>query len=311
MSNINLYTIYNRKRTKFGINDSDNFREYFVGALNLVYSEFNEKVFESALLEPIGSFDDIIDKRMVGFTSLTFDQGSDQAIETRDFWSVEYDLERLSATNGLTDTISDDNSNVVISILNGVVSMVGDSVSCTATLPETVTMKVSFVSDKDGNRFVVDGSTLSATYTVGNANTVQPIGTISAHVISGVSGFDLLRTRFLSGASLIYDFLLNEESLKTGETDTLLDEIASYELTVLADPAVFETRYIEPSTGLDFRYRSALEMGLDYHLQDGGQFGLEPEPERERKWYNRGVKSAREAYSQLTTYISPLNPSGA
>jgi hypothetical protein len=313
MPNINLYDVYNRKRAKFGINDSTNFRQYFLDALNIVYSELNEKVFEAATLEPLNSFDDIIDNRLAGFTSLTFNASSNAAIESREFWSVEYDFERLSLTNGFTDTITDDSSNVVISITNGVVSIAGGSVACSATIPSTTseTFSLSFVSDKDGNRIMINGGSIEATYTTGNSETTQPIGAISSHVISGVSGLDFLRTRFLSAGSLIYDFLLNEESLKSGETDILVDEIASYEMTTIPDPPVFESRYIEPSTGLDFRYRSALEMGLDYHLQDGGQFGLEPEPERERKWYGRGIRSARQAFSQQSTYKSPLNPSGA
>jgi hypothetical protein len=47
-------------------------------------------------------------------------------------------------------------------------------------------------------------------------------------------------------------------------------------------------------------------MGLDYHLQDGGEWALEPEPERERKWYGRGIKDARNIFQQTTTYTSPL-----
>ncbi len=313
MPNINLYDIYNRKRSKFGINDSTNFREYFVDALNITFSELNEKVFEAATLEPIGSFDDIIDERLASFTSLTFDptaDGADDAIESREFWSVEYDFERTSDTNGFTDTIDDDASNVVLSIANGVFSVVGDSVSATASLPSADTFTLRFESTMDGTALLIDGDAVGLTYTLGDAETSQGIGVIASHIISGVSGYELLKTRFLTVGSLVYEFDLNFDSLKTATTDTLVDLIGSYELVGLPDPLVWYTRYIEPSTGLDFRYRSALEMGLDYHLQDGGQFGLEPEPERERKWYGRGIRSAREALSQQSTYTSPLNPSG-
>ena len=310
-TNINLYDIYNRKRSKFGINDSDNFRDYFVGALNLTYSELNEKVFQANTLESISSFDDIIDERLASFTSLTFDNaagGPDDAIQGREFWAVEWDLERTSDTNTFTETITD-GSNVTLGITNGVFSVAGSSVIAIGTLPSADTFTVRFESSADGTALSVDGNAIELTYANGDAETSQAIGaTVSAHVISGVTGYELLKTRFLTAGSLVYEFDMNFDSLKAATTDTLVDLINSFELVGLADPLVWYTRYIEPSTGLDFRYRSALEMGLDYHLQDGGQFGLEPEPERERKWYSRGIRSAREALAQNTTYVSPLNP---
>ena len=53
-----------------------------------------------------------------------------------------------------------------------------------------------------------------------------------------------------------------------------------------------------------------MEYGLDWHLQDGGVWGLEDDGDREKKWYGRGIRSARNTNQQLTTYISPLNTKG-
>ena len=124
--NINLYDIYNRKRNKFGILDSTNFQDYFVDSVNLVYSEYNEKVFEASTLEPIGSFDDIIDTRLVKFTDITFDataDGPNDAIQDREFWSIEWELECTSATNAFQDNID---GNISFSIGNGIFNTFGD-----------------------------------------------------------------------------------------------------------------------------------------------------------------------------------------
>ena len=73
MGNINLYEVYKSKLRKFGtLNDSDTWRNTFIDALNLVYAEYNEKVFESDTLEPLGSFDEIIDNRLSYFNTITF-----------------------------------------------------------------------------------------------------------------------------------------------------------------------------------------------------------------------------------------------
>jgi len=106
MANINLYDAYNQKRRKFGVNDTPRFRDSFVDAVNLTYAEMNDMVFQSEVLSSIGSFDDVIDDRLAAFTTLTFDAGSNTAIGNREFWSAEYNFERLSDTNSFTDTIS-------------------------------------------------------------------------------------------------------------------------------------------------------------------------------------------------------------
>jgi hypothetical protein len=307
MPNINLYEVYQRKLRKFGtLNDSDTWRYAFTDAVNLVYSEYNEKVFEAGLLEPIGSFDDIIDARLAYFTSITFDD-SDVAIGDREYWSTEHSFERLSKSNSFTDTIlNSDASSVVISILNDVISVTGDTVTGSVALPTGVDVfTVIFESDSLGNRLIFNGDELGMTYTLGDADTTQAIGEVDAtgsHKITGTSGLELTRTRFLSSGTLIYDFLINEG----GVSANIADQVAAYTATIVGP--VWENRYIEPSTSLDFRYRSSFEMGLDFHLQDGGQWAMEAEPERERKWYGRGIKSARSTYQQLTPYVSPLNP---
>jgi hypothetical protein len=301
--NINLYDLYKRKRDKFGINESTNFQQYFVDALNITYSELNEKVFEAATLEPIVAFDDIIDTRLTTFGTITMPSGADDAIENREFWAVEWELERTADANGLTQTITDDASNVVLSITNNVFSVVGDTVAASGQIPEVDIISIKFESSKDGNEFTVNGDKVDMVYTTGDEDATQAIGAVTSNVFSAVSGYELLKTRFLTAGTLVYDFDINSG------TATITDNVAGYDATVAT--AQWDTRYVEPSTTLDFRYRSALEMGLDYHLQDGGQYGLEPEPERERKWYTRGIQSAREVYKQNTTYVSPLNPTGA
>jgi len=303
---INLYDLYLRKARKYGVNyNQATFKETFVDAVNLVYSELNEKVFEADTLQPIGSFDDIIDDRLASFVTIRFvdDSGINDAISGREYWSIEYDLERKSATNGFTDTITnDDATTVTFVIADNTLTVTGDSVVATADLSEVDNVfRLKFTSNSDGTSLTADGAAVELTYSTGSSTTTQSIGTVSSHIISGVSGFEVVRTRFLSEGTLIYDFLMNE-----GTEDELTDEVGAYTATV-ATP-VWEDRYVEPSTTLDNRYRSALEYGIDWHLQDGGVWGLEDDADREAKWYRRGIRSARTTYQQLTDYTSPLNP---
>ena len=187
MTTINLYEAYGSKRRKFGVNDAERFRSAFVDAVNLVYAEINDQVFQNQTLDYIGSFNDIIDTRLAKFTNMTFDAasgGPNEAIQSREFWSVEYDLELTSATNGFTDTITDDGSNVVISVANGVLSVVGNTVGASAELPTADTYSIEFESYTGGNRLFINGAEYSMTYTDGDADTTQAIGEVSAHVIS-------------------------------------------------------------------------------------------------------------------------------
>jgi hypothetical protein len=301
MSNINLYEAYQRKIRKFGMSSSSaNFKDSFVDAVNLVYSELNEKVFESNALEPIESFDSIIDNRLANLTTMTFDSDANTAMEGREFWAVEYEFERTSDTNTFTDTITVAPDDVVMSITNGVASIVGSTVSASFTLPDVSIFTLRFESSPEGVKASVNGDIYGMTYTDGDANTTQAIGTATAHVISAVTGYEFKRTRFFTEGTLLYEFLLNEG----GALTTVVDLIGAYTATLLAPD--WKIRYIEPSTSLDFRYRAPFEMGLDFHLQDGGQWALEPEAERERKWYGRGIRSARSTFQQLTPYINPL-----
>ena len=304
---INLYDLYKRKLRKFGRTEENSlFEDSFVDSVNLVYSELNEKVFQANLLDPIGSFDSIIDNRLAKFTTLTYKDASNvnDAISDREYWSVEYEFERMSATNGFTDTITDDASNVVISILDNTVSIVGDTVQASGDLSSAPDVfKLTFVSDTDGNRVIVNDDSIGMVYTTGDEQTTQKIGEVSSHVVSGVSGLEVLRSRFLSAGTLVYDYLINE-----GSGALLTDEVADYTADLIDQ--VWEKRYIEPSTGLDERYRSPMEYGIDWHLQDGGQWALEDDSDREVKWYGRGIRAARNTYQQLTTYKSPLNPEG-
>jgi len=303
MSNINLYEAYKHKLNKFGLNTSTRFQESFVEAVNLTYSELNDQVFQNQTLGYIDSFDDIIDERLISFGTLTFTTGAGESTEimqSREFWTIEWDLEKTSATNGMVDTIVDDASNVVLSIANGVFSVVGSTVSATATLPVADTYEMSFTSSSDGNALLVNSAEVELTYTDGDADTAQGIGAITSRVISGVSGFTLNKTRFLSAGALLVNFLINE-----GTGTALVDEVDGHTATLSASP-VWATVYIEPSSGLDSQYRSVLNLALDYHLQDGGEWSIEPEVERERKYYDRGIKMARNVFQQNTTYTNPL-----
>jgi hypothetical protein len=305
MAYINLYESYNNKRRKFGVNDANRFRDSYVEAVNMVYAELNDQVFQNQTLEYIGSFDDIIDERLFSFTSLTFDSPSIAAMESREFWSISYDFERTSDTNGLTDTIVDDASNVVLSIADGVFSVVGASVSATATIPSVDTFTLTFASTSEGCSLEVNGAEVALAYTVGDSETAQGIGAITSRVINGVSGYTLNRTSFNSDGMLLMNFLLNE-----GTGTSVSDEVSAFNggtayVGTLVSP-VWKQVYIQPSSGLDSQYRSVFDMGIDYHLQDGGEWAIENEAERERKWYSRGIPMARNVLQNNTTYTNPL-----
>jgi hypothetical protein len=297
--NINLYDAYNKKRRKFGVNNSTRFQDSFVEAVNLTYGEMNNLVFQADTLTPINSFDDVIDNRLASFTTITLDASANIAISDNEFWSAEYDFERLSDTNGFVDTIND-GADIIISIANGVLTVndVGNVVG-TLTLPDLNTFTLVVESNSTGNKVLINDDEYGLTYTTGDADTSIPIGTVATHVISATTGYTLNRMRFLSSATALYDFLINE-----GTGGTLTDEIASYTAAVATE--VWKTVYIEPSSGLNVRYVAPFDMAMDYHLQDGGEWAIEAEPERERKWYNRGVQNARNTFQNTTTYSNPL-----
>jgi hypothetical protein len=302
MPNINLYDSYNKKRRKFGVNNSTRFQDSFVEAVNLTYGEMNNLVFQADTLTPINSFDDVIDNRLASFTDITLDASANIAISDNEFWSAEYDFERLSDTNGFVDTI-DDGADIVLSITNGVFSVVdGIVLNATVELPDLNTFTLVFESNSDGNRLLVNDVEYGMTYTAGDATTTVPIGTadpMTGHIISATTGYTLNRMRFLSSATALYDFLINE-----GTGSTLTDEIANYTAAIASE--VWKTVYIEPSSGLSTLYVAPFDMAMDYHLQDGGEWAIEAEPERERKWYNRGVQNARNTFQNTTPYSNPL-----
>jgi hypothetical protein len=299
MANINLYDSYNKKRRKFGVNNSTRFQDSFVEAVNLTYGEMNNLVFQAETLAQINSFDDVIDNRLASFTTITLDASANIAISDNEFWSAEYDFERLSDTNGFVDTIND-GADIIISIANGVLTVndVGNVVG-TLTLPDLNTFTLVVESNSTGNRVLINGDDYGLTYTTGDDETSIPIGTVATHVISATTGYTLNRMRFLSSATALYDFLINE-----GTGGTLTDEIANYTAAIASE--VWKTVYIEPSSGLSTLYVAPFDMAMDYHLQDGGEWAIEAEPERERKWYNRGVQNARNTFQNTTPYSNPL-----
>ena len=299
MATIDLYALYKNKLRKFGLLESDRFANAFVEAVNLAYIEMNSQVFQSQTLNQIGSFDDIIDTRLRSFSTLTFDSDSNEAISSREFWKIEYEFERTSDTNGFTDTITDDASNVVVSILNGVLTITGDSVTGSLTLPDESVATILLESYSEGIRVTVNETEYSLEYSSGNQGDTQGIGIVSSRVFSGISGYELTRTRFLTESTLIYDFLLNE-----GTGLSVTDEISEFTGTLVS--AEWNTRYIEPSSGLGVEFLAPFSMAIDYHLQDGNEWSIEPEAERERKWYGRGINMARNINQQNTDYVGQL-----
>lgn len=300
MATINLYNIYQNKLRKFNFNESARFSSSFVEAVNNVFSELNDQVFQAQTLDLIGSFDDVIDNRLASFTDMTFDSVSDTAISGREYWSIEYDFERTNTANTFIDTIDDDASDVVVSITNDVLTLTGGAVTGKLTLPSGVDVFTVWIeSYADGNRVLINGDEYVLEYTLGDSDTTQPIGAVASHITSAVTGLELTQTRFLSAGTMIYKFLINE-----GTGTTVADEVAAYSNT-LTDP-VWEIRYIEPSNSLSTRYFAPFNMGIEYHLQEGGEWALEPIADRERKWYGRGIQQARNIFQQTTEYINPL-----
>lgn len=303
MPDINLYDLYSRKLRKFGLNNSIRFQNAFVDAVNATYSEFNSKVFLGDTLAHIGSFDDVIDSRLKSFVDITFDASTTMlaAMGGREIWAIEYDFEIFNSTNTFTDTITTDvGTAVVISITNSVISIdYGGGATLAATYAFATNLPtIKFVFDEDGNSLYIDGSAVSMTYTVGTSSTSVALGTITPWVIDSAAGMILKRYRALSTETGIFDFPINDD------TTTITDMIGGYVGAV--NTGVWDTYYIEPSSGLDERYLADFNMGLDFHLQDGGEFAIEPEEERERKWYGRGIRDARDLYQQNTAYVNPL-----
>jgi hypothetical protein len=326
MPAINLYESYKNKTRKFGVNDSPRFRDSFAEAVNLVHSELNDQVFGEGILPMLTSFDDVIDKRLAAFSSLAFDAGHRASIGGREFWSVEYSFEVLSSTNGFTDTILlSDATEIKFSILNGVFSISSPFMNASAELPATTSMILLFSSNRLGNRLLLGGGLLGLEhppepeilltaipgldwdvdldmipgYTSGSSASTISIGTVAGRSFSGISGLEMKRTRFYSAESIIADFRMSE-----GTGTEIIDSVSGDKGVVSGG------RWIELYTGipglLDERYRSVLDMGLDYHLQDGGEWAIEPDQERERKWYVRGIRMGRTIHQSMTAYHGPL-----
>ena len=304
MSYINLYEDYNNKLRKFGVNTSARFKNSYVEAVNLAYAELNDLVFQNQTLEYIDSFDDIIDKRLSSFNTIIPDNTTVDA-KTSGFghWASEYEFERKSDTNGFTDTFAITAGDIVLDITNGVFGVTVAApvaVTATYTLPDQDSVKIKFEVNGDGNTLYIDDAEMDMTYSAGTALLQPPMGTINTHTISGTTGYILKRFAFYSPTAILYDFLLDEGGVET----SCVDQVAAY--VAVVDTPVWQTVYIEPSSGLDSQYRSPFNMAIDYHLQDGGEWAIEPEAERERKWYQRGIKQARNIYQQNSTYTPPL-----
>lgn len=322
MAYINLYDIYGQKRRKFGVNDSSTFQESFVDAVNLAFSEFNAEVFQASTLDPLGSFKDVIDQRLDLFTTITFDSDCESVMSNREYWAVEYAFERKSATNTFTDTITDGASNVVVTISNGLLTIAGDTLAYSVDLPDVDNYRILISSNKSGNRILINDEEMSEstniislddipdldwipdlelipTHTLGDSTTTQKIGTVTARVISGITGLSLRSTAFYSSKTKLLNFDIDE-----GTGTALTDSINSYTATVVGE--AWRVAYIEDSCVLDKKYSPPFSMAVEYHLQDGGQWAIEPDGDRERKWYGRGVPMAREIYRQNTTYQNPL-----
>lgn len=323
MANINLYTLYNNKLRKFGVNNSSRYQGAFVEAVNHSFATFNAEVFQADTLEYIRDYNDIISKRLNGFTSLTFDADSIATMSGREYWAVEYKLERLSSTNTFTDTISDDNSNVVINITDGDLSLVGDTLAFDAELPDADAIRILIVSNKSGNRVLVNNEDLATadedggislydvpdidwvpdievvpSLTLGDSETTQAIGTVSGRVINNVSGWNLVSTAFYSSKTKLMEWLLNE-----GTGTTLEDVVASYDIT--SSGGTWITTYVEDSCALDQKYYPYFNATVEYFLQEGGEWAIEPDLPLEAKM-ERNIRKARSKYQDDSTYVGPL-----
>lgn len=322
MANINLYEAYNNKRRKYGVNDSSRYQQAFVEATNMAFADFNAEVFCDDTLEYIRSFNDVINSRLISLNTITFDANSLVTMGNREFWAVEYVIERTSDTNSMTDTISDDNSNVVIAIANNVLQFQGDSLTFTVTLPDTDSYRLLISSNKSGYTVVTDDTTdggadasidldyipdlswvpdleLVPIATLGDSSTSQKIGTVSSRVISSVSGLNIVSTAFYSSKTKLLEWLMDE-----GTGTTITDEINSYTATV--DTPVWNTVWVEESCALDQRYQQYFNAALEYYLQEGNEWGIEPDINLERRWFGRALPRARATYQQNSTYANPL-----
>lgn len=298
MPTINLYDVYKSKLRKHGYNDSARFRDSFLDACRSAYGEFNSKVFESGLLTPIATFDEVIDQRLMAFTDITFDASSNSSISDREFWSWELDYERKSATNAYKEDIDTD---LVITISNDLLTLTGGSVTCTVDLPITATVAVRVVCDNDGLSVYGNEEPLELTYTAGSDGDTITLGTITTHVISATGGMNLTRLRFYTAATILYDFMVGYELLNGGVSTEVIDAVAGYVGTLTGE--TWATTYTYPSGGLDERYLSSFNNAIDYHLQDGGEWSIEPDQVVESRWYRRGVRDARDIHKQNTTFI--------
>ena len=311
MANINLYDMYKRKLRKYGLNDSTRFRDAFVDAVNYSYNELNSQVFESVLVSPIGTFEEVIDTRLTSFTSITLTTDADllTAIGSRETWALEYEFEITNSTNTFKDNIviSLGSVAVVVEITDNVLSLSVDNdttVAATYTLA-TTTPKIKFSFDEDGNSLLIDGSAVTMTYTTGTSATPVPLGVINTWVISDTTGMIFKRYAGYSEETKIFEFPLDDDGATVYD---LVQGVATradgYTGDVVA--GVWDNYYIESSSTLAEKYSTVLNAGLDFHLQDGGEWGLEPDVERERKWYGRGIKDGRAIYKQDVTYVNPL-----
>lgn len=330
MANINLYELYNNKRRKYGVNDSSRYQGAFVEAVNHAFATFNSEVYQADTLCHINDFNDIISQRMVSFSTLTFDDGENllAAMSGREYWAVEYHLERTNSTNGLTDTITDGASNVVITISNDSLNLVGDSVSLDFSLPtDTDALRVLVSSSSSGIRVLVGSDDCSYTTdetislddvpdldwvpdvdvipALGSTDTPQAIGTVTARVINGVSGYELISTAFYSSKTKLFEFLLNEA---TGTTVNSVEYMGAtnaegYSATVSGQTWI--TTYVEESCGLDQKYYPYFNSMVEYFLQEGGEWAIEPDLQLEAKM-ERNIRKARNKYSTDTTYTGYL-----
>ena len=327
MANINLYELYNNKRRKFGVNDSSRYQGAFVEAVNHAFATFNSEIFQADTLEYIQDFNDIISQRLASFTQLAFDDGENMfaAMSGREYWAVEYHLERKNSTNTFTDTITDNASNVVIAIADDELTITGDSVVLTATLPDANSFRLLINSSASGIRILTDDTDLGVQITedsgislddvpdldwvpdlevipsLGDTDTPQPIGTVSARVIDGVAGFELISTAFYSSKTKLFEFLLNEA---TGTTVNSVEYMGAtnsegYSATLTAPKWI--TTYVEESCGLDRKYYPYFDSCIEYYLQQGGEWAIEPDVQAEGRM-RRNIRNARNKYNTDSTY---------
>lgn len=309
MPNINLYDLYNNKLRKLGYSSSTTLQESFVEAVNNVYADLNSMVFQAQSLSYINDFDDVIENRLRSFAGIVTAgaRSVSDVISDRKYWSLEVWVERTDDNISGTDTLIEIGpysirlSGTGLSVSTDGASLLPGYIKGTATLPSDNSFSLKLESHSGGNRILFNGEEVEIVYTGGDADTVLDTGA-SADFSILFDGIVYRRIVFSSSMARLLDFPMNE-----GEGLVLTDSIAGATLGV-NEPYSWELVYVNVAGGLDNSYLSVINSGIDYYLQEGGQWAMEDIGDRERKWFGRSIPQARMIHNATQSFYSPLNP---